>query len=271
MKKEPLPPPAPILVFFALDVESGYFEDRLKEQKHVQANGFRLTRGTLNRITYIVVKTGPGKNAAAHAADAVCRAHRPPFVISAGFAGALAESVKPQSLVLPDRIASCDGTLHLSTTLEKTVIPKELRPGIQWGGTLFTADKVLGKSCEKRALGLASGADFVDMETYEIAKVCRDLDLPMLSLRAVTDDVNAEIAPDIQTLLNQSTRAGQAGAALALMWKRPAAFKQLCALREAAMTCAIDLSKAIVALAEAILATQTTQIAVPKEILLLNE
>ena len=265
MKSESSPQAAPILVFFALDVESGYFEDKLKEQKRVQANGFRLVRGIYNEKTYIVVKTGAGRKAAAHAADAVCRAHRPPFVISAGFAGALDADVSRGALVLPDKIKSGKDVLNLNVSYDNVSLLKDVLLRVRWGGTLLTADKVAGKSEEKRALARECGAQIVDMETFEIARVCRDLDLPMVSIRAVTDNVDDEIPPDIQALLKQSSKAGQAGAALTLMWKRPAAFKQLCALRENAMTSAIDMSSVIPALAQAYSAAEVLPISVPKQ------
>ena len=71
------------------------------------------------------------------------------------------------------------------------------------------------------------------METLAVAQVCRDTHTPYLAVRVISDDMSADLPPEILSILG-STGTYRVGAAMGAVWKRPAAVKDLWKLRESA-------------------------------------
>jgi adenosylhomocysteine nucleosidase len=81
---------------------------------------------------------------------------------------------------------------------------------------------------------MASGpAIAVDMESLAVAQVCRERNTRFLAVRVVTDDLSADLPPEILSLVG-STGTIRFGAALGAAWKRPGSIKEMWKLREAA-------------------------------------
>jgi adenosylhomocysteine nucleosidase len=161
----------------------------------------------------------------------VIAAHRPRWVISAGFAGGLDPELARHDLVMADTLVEATGervTLDLDARL--TTLDKAVRVG-----AILTADRVIRSPGEKRVLGERYAALAVDTESMAVWRACQPRGVPMLAIRILTDGVDDRLPADIQHLTNQTTAAARLGAALAAIWRRPRSFKDLWALKETAL------------------------------------
>ena len=103
---------------------------------------------------------------------------RPCCVVSAGYAGGLQPAVSIGDLILAENFSS-PALLDLALCTLADYPPRV--------GTLLTQTTIAETAAEKTALGLATGALAVDMETAWIASVCLDAGISLLSLRVVSD------------------------------------------------------------------------------------
>ena len=89
---EPLPCAAAFV--FALGVESGGFVDRLEEVTRRRYKTRIEYDGMLQGRRVLAVDSGVGADLAARATDRVILRHRPAWIVSAGFAGALRDDLR---------------------------------------------------------------------------------------------------------------------------------------------------------------------------------
>ena len=151
------------------------------------------------------------------------------MLISAGFAGALNPELKRNDLVAPRTVIEGSGdTVEIDEALVAR-LPDAVRPG-----RLLLVDRVITATAEKAALRTAHQADLIDMETFAVAVVARDLGVPFASLRVVSDDAQTELPAEIGRLLNTSG-SYRVGAAMRALWSRPSSLKDFWTLHAQAM------------------------------------
>lgn len=118
---------------------------------------------------------------------------RPHLLISAGFAGGL----KPGLAV---------GDLVLGLNYSDPAIASRLTLGPRWHrGDLLTAQAIVEKSEDKRKLGEETGCLVADLETAHLARVCAEHQIPMLSVRCISDAVEDSMPVPAAVLLNPET------------------------------------------------------------------
>lgn len=118
---------------------------------------------------------------------------KPRLVISAGFAGGL----RPDLAI---------GDLVLGTNYSDPNIVSQLTLGERWHkGDLCTVDAIVEKSEGKRQLAEQSGAIIADMETAHLARICGENQVPMLSLRCISDALADDMPVPANVLLNPET------------------------------------------------------------------
>ena len=113
--------------------------------------------------------------------------------------------------------------------------------GLRVGRTL-TVDRMIRTVAEKKKLSETSGAIAVDMETYEIARLCRERKTRFLAVRAVSDDLSADLPPEVLSLVGE-TGSVRVGAVIGALWKRPGSYKDMWRLRENAILASERLAK----------------------------
>jgi adenosylhomocysteine nucleosidase len=193
-----------------------------------------------------VAETGVGGQAAAKAADDILAFHAPRWLISAGFAGGLADEIRPGHLVLADKIGNTGGeTLSIGLPCDREWIAQAR--GVH-AGKLLTVDEIVRTEAEKRSSAERHGAIACDMESFAIAEVCRDRRTPLLSIRIVTDAVDDTLPAEIDRLMRQTSLAGKLGAAAGAVFKRPSAAKELWDLRGTALKASDRLAKFLVSM-----------------------
>ena len=233
-------------VVFALSQESGCFVDMLSDVRVTRGDGFVARRGLLGERGVVVMESGPGRQRAARATHALIDAYRPRFVVASGFAGGLDARVKRHDLVAADSLVDIEGR-------ELALDPATLAPWLDetprlHRGRLLTVDRIIRRAEEKRQLGEKHHALAVDMESFAVAEVCRERAVPVLIVRAISDAADDELPRDIGHLLSRKTFAGQLGAAVGSVFRRPGAMKDLFHLHQTALESSARLAKFLAAL-----------------------
>lgn len=220
-------------VVFALESESGGLEDLLQETGRWQGDGFLAIAGRLQERRVVIVRSGAGQAAAAHATEALLDGHRPGWVISAGFAGALQPELKRYDLVLPEAVVRPDGQRwELSPPAEWL---SQTALGLVQRGLLLSVDHLVSTPKEKHTLGEQYGALAVDMETFAVVEVCQRRGTPVMAVRILIDLLEEQLPPEVRGLLKQKSPAARLGAALGALWNRPSSLKDLYRLKEQAL------------------------------------
>jgi len=206
-----------------------------------RGDGFIVRQGRHNNREIVLVESGPGVRCAAKAAHAMIDAYRPQLIVSTGFAGGLNPRVRRQDLVAATSLANLQGGVI-------ALDPAALVPWLAEVrnlhlGRLLTFDRVVRLREEKEQLSHQHDALAVDMESFAVAEACRDRAVDFLAIRAISDAVDDELPPDIGKLLAQKSFAGQLGAALGSVFRRPAAMKDLFNLHQNALASSNRLAK----------------------------
>jgi len=227
------PPPCEIAVVFALGIESGGLVDLLENavttryQTHVEYAGF------LGGRYVVIADAGVGRDAAAQTARHLIALHHPPWIISAGFAGALHADLRRGHVLMADEVVDTTGqSLSIGLTVSRDDI--EQSPSLHMG-RLLTVDEIVRTRSEKERLGGEHAALACDMETLATAQVCQELQTRFLSIRIISDAVDDELPAEIEALVAQQSLAGKLGAATGAIFKRPSSVKDMWKLKEDAI------------------------------------
>jgi adenosylhomocysteine nucleosidase len=117
----------------------------------------------------------------------------PALLISAGFAGGLQPGLKAGDLVLGENHS--DRNIVANLSLDK-----------RWHvGGVTTAEAILERAEDKRCLGLETGSLAGDLETAQLAEICAERRLSMLSVRCISDAVEDDLPVPADVLLNPQT------------------------------------------------------------------
>jgi nucleoside phosphorylase len=167
-----------IAITFALPAESSDFIRLLERPALHSREGVESIRGRLHGKSVAVIHTGVGRKICCERMEVLLRRERFEYLISAGFAGALDKDLRIGDLLIAENFSS--PALLRSAHLD-------LADDGLFLGKLLTASGMIESSAEREELARETGAAAVDMETEFIADACGEHELPMLSLRAISD------------------------------------------------------------------------------------
>jgi len=226
-----------IAITFALPAESSDFVRLLENRGSVSREGVETIRGHLHGKSLVVVHTGVGKEVSRERMETLLRRERFEYLISSGFAGALEKDLKVGHLLVAENFSSPQ--LLSSTKLvladDKTFL-----------GKLLTVSRMIETVEERESLNKKTGAAAVDMETEILAEVCAAHDLPMLSIRAISDTAAepfpapAHVLFDVAKQKTISSRLGMYLLTHPGAFVRLNAFRQRVAVARKALTVALD-------------------------------
>jgi adenosylhomocysteine nucleosidase len=241
--EEPTETPAPCAaaVIFALDVESGGLVDRLSDVSRRRYRTRKEHDGSLEGRRVLVVEGGVGMDAAARAVEKVIAKHQPPWIVSAGFAGALTSDLRRGNILMAEQIVDETGQ-EFDVGLKMDPATVAATRGLHVG-RLLTVDRIIHTAAEKRSLGERYRAVACDMETAAIAEACRQRKTRFLSVRVISDAVDDELPPEIEALVQQKTTAARLGAAAGAIFRRPSSVKDMWRLKEEAIKASDRLAK----------------------------
>lgn len=157
-----------------------------------------------------IVIGGVGPSAMTQTLEQIRADGRPQRMILAGFCGALTEGLAVGEVIHAEAIVDAKGQ--------------------RWGSdkaatTLLSTDTLVGEPTEKKRLGMRFGAVAVDMESAAFARYCAEREIPFTVLRAVSDDVNTRLSPELLGII----AAGSISAArvVALLFRKPAIIPEI--------------------------------------------
>lgn len=150
-------------------------------------------------------QTGVGKRKAELAAEFIMDRYPASAVISFGTSGALVEDLITGDIVLSkalySKVDDYGGSSSLLTPLYPNADMISMAADL-YGQTsrLFQRKSItttipVGNTDEKLALNKAYGAEIVDMESYWIARIASERNIPFLSIRAISDCARDSLPP----------------------------------------------------------------------------
>lgn len=164
-----------IAITFALPAESSEFLRQLGNRSRLNRNGVNIVRGTIGHRLIEVIHTGVGENVCKQRIGRFLEHQKFDFLISAGFAGSLNHQLQVNDLLLAKNFSTLD-LKHAS--LSNVSI---------YAANMLTVPALIDSGEERERIANELGASAIDMETEFIARACAAHNIPLLSLRVVTD------------------------------------------------------------------------------------
>jgi adenosylhomocysteine nucleosidase len=212
-----------IAITFALPAESSDFVSLLEKPALNSREGVESIRGQLHRKSVAVIHTGVGRKTCCQRMEVLLRRERFEYVISAGFAGALEKELRIGNVFVSENYSSPQ--LLRSPQLHLT------HDGV-FLGKLLTVSAVVESNAERERLATSTGAVAIDMETEFIAEACADHQLPMLSLRAISDTPSEPFPAPAHVLFDLEKQQTDFARLAFYLVTHPGAFSRLEAFRE---------------------------------------
>jgi len=184
---------SPVLLVVALAAERHALRGSLRAGRSGTLGNRPFVRGTVAGRDVLLVQAGIGRERARQAVIAAARAFGTHAVWSLGFAGGLADTLRPGDLVCPSAIldderpaeapmAADASHAAMCAALRRAQLPVA-------SGTLITVQAPLRTPEAKRAAHRRSGAVAVEMEAAGVAQAAQELGIPWAALKVVVDAV----------------------------------------------------------------------------------
>jgi len=229
----PAPGPADVGLVAATSIEVDALIRRFTRVRKYHGPRHRVVEGECGGKLVALTVAGMGRGAARRGTQLLLDGHRPQWVVSAGYGGALDPALRRNDVVLPDEVIDEAGArFRIDVALPPG--PADRRFGT---GRLVTVDRLIMTAAEKAALRSRFGADVVDMETAAVAAVCHERGVRFLALRVISDEAGVDLPREVLAIVGPSG-SYRVGAAVGAIWKRPSSLKDLWALREHAVEAA---------------------------------
>jgi adenosylhomocysteine nucleosidase len=161
-------------ITFALPTESSDLIRQLRHPEDVD----NLLFGKIGEREVTIVHTGVGAENCNERLEILLHKARPEFVITAGFAGAVSEELQLGDLILAKNF-SHPTLLGLASEILRNRKARSVK--------LFTSASIINSMSERNEIARKSGAAAVDMETGAIVAICSAHEMPLLSVRGISD------------------------------------------------------------------------------------
>jgi adenosylhomocysteine nucleosidase len=227
---------ADIGIVSALPIELAQFMDRCERVKHYKGEDLTFRGGRYDGIRVVIAESGMGYARARKAAQAMVDAHKPKWILSSGFSGALVPTMKIGQIVMANEIVDQHGQ---QTSIDLTLASDEAN-GL-YVGRLLTVDEMVRTVEQKQQLHEKHEAIAVDMESLAVAQVATESNIGFMAVRVISDDMSADLPSEILSIIGD-TGAVRVGAALTSLFKRPESLKDMLHLRTNAQAAAKSLA-----------------------------
>jgi adenosylhomocysteine nucleosidase len=224
-------------ITFALPSESSYLVRQLRYAEDVD----NLLIGKIGKREIAIVHTGVGSKNCNARLEILLHKARPDFVITSGFAGAVTEDLHVGDLILAENFSNRT-LLDLAREILRERHAKAVR--------LFTSTSVIDSVSERDRIARESGAAAVDMETGAIVAICAAHDMPLLSLRAITDAPKEQFPAPPDVLFDIEHQQTRYGRLFGYLLRHPAAIPRLLRFSREIKQVSAKLADAVVALVD---------------------
>ncbi len=212
-----------IAITFALPAESADFVRRLRNASQNSREGVESVRGQLHGRNVAIIHTGVGRKTCRDRMEIVLRRENFECLISAGFAGALEKDLRVGHLLVSENFSNQEllSSAKLKLTADSTFL-----------GRLLTVPRMVESVADRESLNKKHGAAAVDMETEVIDELCRAHNLPMLSIRAISDTASEPFPAPANVLFNVAKQKTDFVRLGVYLITHPSAFGRLNAFRK---------------------------------------
>jgi len=162
-----------VAVCFALAEEAGAFEKVCGDKAHV-------------------FLTGIGRENAERATRNFLAAHRPPLLMTCGFAGGLAPELKIGDVIF--EILSNGSDVYAS-------VRSKLAAAGARETKIFCADRIATTVADKKKLKEETGADAAEMESGAVQALCGTQGIPCVTVRVISDTADQDLPLDFNKFL----------------------------------------------------------------------
>jgi adenosylhomocysteine nucleosidase len=199
-----------LVILAALKQEIASLARSLSEKKYSNLERFSVCKGKYNDKNVLLVITGMGRERAERATKMVLKSNQLTLLVSLGFAGALNPELAAGDIILCSGVHYGDGNdnnmtyyIHSSDKEMYTLLCRTLESesvNFRTGEVVSVLQPI--QTAEERAeLRDQFNAEIVDMESYWIASIAAQRQVPFLALRAVSDTVD-DIFPPIEQIVD---------------------------------------------------------------------
>lgn len=246
--KPDIAPTAPVALIAALPEEIKPLLARVGFTRREQVAGFPLHRCRLGDHELILLRSGMGPKNAAEATHALLNSTRPKLIINFGLGGGVAPGPRVADLVLATRLlVSSGGEFHEQAGLTLSLVDGFLAATASRNcrrGTFITAGETMPKAALREALPTGTETPLLEMETAAIARVADEHGIPLLAIRAVSDDCNEELGFTVAEFCDENLQIRPSKVLLAIL-KNPWIIPQLIRLARDSKLAAEALAAAI--------------------------
>jgi adenosylhomocysteine nucleosidase len=239
--KAPPPSPLDVGIVAATAIEVGPLLARFSNVRKYAGPRFTVIEGECGGKLVGLVLTGMGRARAQKGLEILLDGHRPRWVVSAGFGGALDPTLKRNDVFLPGEVVNVEGSRF---AIDLVLPAGSERQGLRTG-RLLTVDEMVRKATEKAELRQRFEADVVDMETSSLAALCGDRGVKFLAVRVISDEAGVDLPPEVLAIVGP-TGGLRLGATIGALWKRPSSVNDLLVLRKHAIEAAVKLGEFLV-------------------------
>lgn len=185
-----------IAIFGAVKEEIAGIKQAMNISDHMRLGKTSVWPGKWGKQSIVLVRSGVGQQRAEDATLQVIDRFQPSTLVSIGYAGAVQPDLNVGDLVIADTIieekkkgkySPDSGWLNRAKDIH---CPEGFKAVV---GGLLTVDNVIHDSLSKQELGKNYSVQAVEMETSAIAKVAEEKDVPLLSLRVISDRLDQEL------------------------------------------------------------------------------
>jgi adenosylhomocysteine nucleosidase len=213
-----------IIVVAALDTELAGIRRHMEIDDFCTVGEVRMEHGRLGGQDCLLVQSGMGRQRAEQALRTVLAQYQPVAVLSLGFCGALAVSLRVGDLVVCSPVGALltmpsgpsgshvaptpVGWVHCDSSLVQQALAVSMPTG--WGqligGGCLTVPSAAGPRGLKHWLSETFPTVAVDMESFWIGHLAQEAGVPFLVVRSVSDTL-AESLPSFEGLVDDFGRA----------------------------------------------------------------
>lgn len=169
-----------IAITFALPVESAGLVAQLRGANRIASGDAQIIEGKIDNRLVAIFHTGVGREKCELEIEKLLSAQRFDCLISAGFAGAVRDNLQVGDLFLAENFSD----RQLLFDARRILVEDNA-----YTGRLFTSKSIIDSIAQRNDIARVGGAAAVDMETETIAQACVGREIPMLSIRAISDSL----------------------------------------------------------------------------------
>jgi adenosylhomocysteine nucleosidase len=208
-----------ITAIAALDSELAGIRRHMRKTGSSNVGGVIVEEGLLGDQDCLLVRSGMGKKRAEQAIQHVLKHYQPAAILSLGYCGALAATLRVGDLVvcspltalltIPSMLgpATPVGVVHCDDSLVQQALHVTLPPSLELprqakqhhvppvGGGCLTLPSVANDPRLKAWLSLNFTSAVVDMESFWIGALAEQAGVPFLTVRSVSDSLTESLPP----------------------------------------------------------------------------